>query len=94
MIRSELVQKLATKNPDLANRDIEKIVSVFFATISGALVNNQRVEIRGFGAFGTRSRNARIGRNPRTGVAVTVPPKRVPHFKSGKSLCERINART
>jgi integration host factor subunit beta len=91
MIRSELVQKLAEKNPGLANRDLERIVAVFFETIGTALINNQRVEIRGFGAFGTRSRDGRLGRNPRTGMAVQVKAKRVPHFKCGKGLCERIN---
>ncbi len=86
MVRSELVHKLADRNPDLDLRDIDKIVAVFFETISGALVRNQRVELRGFGAFRTRSRNARLGRNPRTGASVKVGSKRVPHFKSGKRL--------
>ncbi len=91
MIRSELIQKLTVKNPGLAGRDIEKIVAVFFETIVAALVADQRVEVRGFGAFGTRARNARLGRNPRTGEKVDVQPKRVPHFKGGKNLTDRIN---
>jgi integration host factor subunit beta len=91
MIRSELVQKLASQKPGLTLKDIDNIVSVFFDTISDALVNNDRVEIRGFGAFMTRARNARIGRNPRTGVTVKVDTKRVPHFKSGKNMNERLN---
>ena len=91
MIRSELVQSLADKNPGLTQKEIDSIVTVFFDTITNALVRNDRVEIRGFGAFVTRSRNARIGRNPRTGVTVTVEPKRVPHFKCGRNLSDRIN---
>lgn len=91
MIRSELVQKLADENPDLAIRDIEAIVSTFFDEISRRLAADGRVELRGFGAFSTRARGARTGRNPRTGEEVAVDAKRVPYFKPGKEMRVRLN---
>lgn len=91
MIRSELVQKLVDANPDLALRDIEGIVSIFFNEISHRLAANGRVELRGFGAFSTRARDARTGRNPRTGEIVDVEAKRVPYFKPGKEMRARLN---
>ena len=91
MIRSELVAALATANPHLTQRDVERIVVTIFDTITVALVDGRRVELRGFGAFSTRSREARTGRNPRTGTAVAVDAKRVPYFKPGKDLRERLN---
>lgn len=91
MIRSELVQKLATDNPGLPAKDIEKIVSTFFDSITEQLARDGRVELRGFGAFSTRQRKARTGRNPRTGESVQVPAKRVPYFKPGKEMRERLN---
>jgi len=91
MIRSELVQKLAESNPDLAIRDIEAIVSTFFDEIISRLAANGRVELRGFGAFSTRPRDARTGRNPRTGEVVDVDAKRVPYFKPGKEMRQRLN---
>ncbi len=91
MIRSELVQMLATDNPELSAREIEQIVDVFFEQITGRLVENGRVELRGFGAFSTRERDARTGRNPRTGEAVNVDAKRVPYFKPGKEMRVRLN---
>ena len=91
MIRSELVQKLAESNPDLATRDIEAIVSTFFDEIISRLAANGRVELRGFGAFSTRPRDARTGRNPRTGEVVDVDAKRVPYFKPGKEMRQRLN---
>ncbi len=92
MIRSELVDKLSEKHRDLSARDIDNIVSAFFDAISTTLIQNGRVEIRGFGTFSTRDRDARTGRNPRTGEVVAIQKKRVPHFKCGKSLTEHINA--
>jgi len=86
MLRSDLVRRLATEHPDLSAGDIEKIVESFFDTIAYQLAGGGRVEIRGFGTFTTRSREARTGRNPRTGEPVTVNPKRVPFFKPGKEL--------
>jgi integration host factor subunit beta len=91
MIRSELVTKVAEKNPHLTLRDVEGIVSVVFDQITTALSEGRRVELRGFGAFSTRDRDARTGRNPRTGSAVDVDAKRVPYFKPGKELRERLN---
>ncbi len=91
MIRSELVQMLATDNPDLSAREIERIVDIFFDEITSRLVEDGRVELRGFGAFSTRAREARTGRNPRTGESVDVDAKRVPYFKPGKEMRLRLN---
>jgi integration host factor subunit beta len=91
MIRSELVQKLCEQHPDLTLRDVEQIVSTFFDSISQRLIDNGRVELRGFGAFSTRARDARTGRNPRTGEQVDVDAKRVPYFKPGKEMRARLN---
>ncbi len=91
MIRSELVQLLADENPDLALRDVEAIVSTFFEEITQRLADDGRVELRGFGAFSTRARDARTGRNPRTGETVKVEAKRVPYFKPGKEMRSRLN---
>ena len=91
MIRSELLQSLAQENPGLRMEEIEKVVSVFFDEITARLASGGRVELRGFGAFSTRSRDARKGRNPRTGDAVDVPGKRVPYFKPGKEMRARLN---
>ncbi len=91
MIRSELVQKLADAHPSLALRDVEAIVTTFFDEITRQLAANGRVELRGFGAFSTREREARTGRNPRTGEAVDVEAKRVPYFKPGKEMRARLN---
>jgi integration host factor subunit beta len=92
MIRSELLQALAKDNPDLKMEDIEKVCNVFFDEIAQRLASGGRVELRGFGAFSTREREARTGRNPRTGEAVKVPGKRVPYFKPGKEMRARLNA--
>ncbi len=91
MIRSELVQMLAQENPGLSIREVEKIVSVFFDEIVGRLTSDGRVELRGFGAFSTRARDGRVGRNPRTGETVEVEAKRVPYFKPGKEMRVRLN---
>jgi integration host factor subunit beta len=91
MIRSELVQSLAILHPGLNQRDIEKIVGVVFGTMSDHLTKGGRVELRGFGAFSTRERAPRTGRNPRTGESVAVEAKRVPYFKPGKEIRERLN---
>ena len=92
MIRSELLQVLAQENPELRADDVERIVDVFFDEISQHLAGGGRVELRGFGAFSTRERDARKGRNPRTGEAVDVPGKKVPFFKPGKEIRARLNA--
>ena len=92
MIKSELVQKIADKNPHLYHRDIERIVNTVLDKIVAAMQDGDRVELRGFGAFSVKSRDARIGRNPRTGTSVEVLAKRVPFFKTGKELRGRLNA--
>jgi integration host factor subunit beta len=89
-----LIQKIAEENPHLYQRDVERIVSTLFDEIAAALTRGDRVELRGFGAFSVKSRDARVGRNPRTGEAVQVPEKRVPFFKTGKDLRERMNGGT
>ena len=91
MIRSELVSALARENPELRTEEVEKIVSTFFDEIGQKLASGGRVELRGFGAFSTRARDPRKGRNPRTGDAVDVPGKRVPYFKPGKEMRARLN---
>ena len=91
MIRSELLQLLARENPELRAEEIEKVVNVFFDEIAERLARGGRVELRGFGAFSTRERDARKGRNPRTGDSVDVPGKKVPYFKPGKEMRERLN---
>jgi integration host factor subunit beta len=91
MIKSELIQQIAEDNPHLYQRDVERIVSTLFEEITAALARGDRVELRGFGAFSVKQRDARMGRNPRTGAAVPVPEKAVPFFKAGKELRERMN---
>lgn len=92
MIKSQLIQKLADENPHLYQRDVERIVSSVFEEITDALSQGDRVELRGFGAFSVKHRDARVGRNPRTGESVEVPQKRVPFFKTGKDLRDRMNS--
>ncbi len=92
MTRSDLVKRLAAAHPHLAQRDVERIVDTIFEEIAAALARQDRVELRGFGAFSVRRREARTGRNPRTGESVAVPEKLVPHFKSGKELRDRLRA--
>jgi len=91
MIRSELLQALAKENPELRAEDVERALDTFFEQITESLAEGGRVELRGFGAFSTRQREARKGRNPRTGEAVSVPDKRVPYFKPGKEMRARLN---
>ncbi|MGH6955567.1 MAG: integration host factor subunit beta [Caulobacteraceae bacterium] len=91
MIKSELVAALASENPHLTLKDIERVVGVILEGMIEALEDGGRVELRGFGAFSVRARPARSGRNPRTGEAVTVRAKNVPFFKAGKELRVRLN---
>lgn len=91
MTRSELIQALADRNPHLYLRDIEKVVDAFFDGITDALVAGDRVELRGFGTFSVKDRDARVGRNPRTGESVHVEEKHLPFFKTGKELREKLN---
>ncbi|HEV7912013.1 MAG TPA: integration host factor subunit beta [Methylocella sp.] len=91
MIKSELVQRIANRNPHLYLRDVEKIVNAILDEITSALSRGDRVELRGFGAFSVKHRDARVGRNPRTGAHVPVNEKTVPFFKTGKEMRERLN---
>lgn len=92
MIRSELVQALAADNPDLRVSEVEAVVDTILETMLAQLESGGRVELRGFGSFSVRGREARSGRNPRSGETVSVPAKYVPHFKAGKELRDRLNA--
>ncbi|HAX92193.1 MAG TPA: integration host factor subunit beta [Rhodospirillaceae bacterium] len=91
MTKSDLILRLAELYPHLLQRDIERIVGTVFDEISNALARGNRVELRGFGAFSVKQRDARQGRNPRTGEAVAVSEKHVPFFKTGKQLRDRLN---
>jgi integration host factor subunit beta len=91
MIRSELVNKLCGDFPDLTQREVETVVAALFDAITEQLADGGRVELRGFGAFSTRQRDARVGRNPRTGASVDVDAKCVPYFKPGKEMRDRLN---
>lgn len=93
MIRSELIQKIADENPHLYQRDVERIVNTIFEEITNSMSRGDRVELRGFGAFSVKQRDARVGRNPRTGDAVEVEEKHVPFFKTGKLLRDRLNGK-
>ena len=92
MTKSELIARLAEANPHLYQRDVERIVNTVFEEITAALVDGDRVELRGFGAFSIKERAARMGRNPRTGEAVRVDSKLIPYFKTGKLLREKLNS--
>jgi len=92
MTKSELVARIARLNPHLYQSDAERVVSAVFDAIAASLAKGQRIELRGFGVFSVRTRNARAGRNPRTGEKVSVEAKNVPFFKAGKKLKDRMNA--
>lgn len=94
MIRSELIQKISDENPHLYQRDVERIVNTIFEEVINAMARGDRVELRGFGAFSVKKRDARTGRNPRTGDAVSVEEKHVPFFKTGKLLRDRLNGQS
>jgi integration host factor subunit beta len=91
MTNSELIALIAERNPHLYQRDVERIVSTIFDEIAAALSRGDRVELRGFGAFSVKRREARTGRNPRTGESVDVSEKAVPYFKTGKQLRDLLN---
>ena len=94
MTKSELILRIGELNPHLYHRDVERIVTTIFEEITNALAKRDRVELRGFGAFSVKQRDARKGRNPRTGETVAVDEKVVPFFKPGKELRERLNAKS
>ena len=91
MIKSELVQRISSQNPHLYQRDVENIINAILNEIVGAMAHGDRVELRGFGAFSVKRRDARVGRNPRTGDSVQVEEKHIPFFKTGKQLRDRLN---
>lgn len=91
MVRSELIEMLVADKPDWAALDVDAIVTIFFDEISNRLAAGGRVELRGFGVFSTRARDAGVGRNPHTGEPVDVDAKRVPYFRAGKGMRVRLN---
>ncbi len=91
MTRSELIERIATKNPNLTIKEVERIIAVIFDTIVGALGKKERVEFRGFGAFSVRERAPRVAKNPRTGEKLDIDNRNIPHFKTGKQLHEMLN---
>jgi len=91
MTRSDLVEELAARFGQLSQRDAEQAVKTILDAVSDALVRGHRIEIRGFGSFSVNHRPPRMGRNPRSGEAVQIPAKRVPHFKPGKALREDVD---
>ncbi|WP_342643985.1 integration host factor subunit beta [Rhodoligotrophos ferricapiens] len=91
MIKSELILHIAQQNPHLYQRDVERIINTILGEIRDALARGDRVELRGFGAFSVKERQPRVARNPRTGTPVDVGAKRVPYFKTGKELRDRLN---
>ena len=92
MTRSELVEKIAAKMPNLTIRDIDRIVSVIFDKMSESLAKGYRIELRGFGAFSLHKRNPRIAMNPKNKQKVSVPARNIIHFKTGKELHDMMNA--
>ncbi|MBU49542.1 MAG: integration host factor subunit beta [Deltaproteobacteria bacterium] len=91
MTKSELVAAISEKRTDLSKKDIEQVVNTIFNSMKDALIRNERIEIRGFGSFTVKHRDARTGRNPKTGSPVHIPAKRIPFFTVGKELRERVN---
>lgn len=91
MIKSELVQIIASRNPHLFLRDVENIVGAVFDEITDALADGNRVELRGFGAFSVKNRPARTGRNPRTGATIKIKAAKLPKFRPGKGLKDALN---
>ncbi|MEW6443289.1 MAG: integration host factor subunit beta [bacterium] len=91
MTKSELINRISERLPYLTRKDAEIIVNTIFDSMVEALVSGSRIEIRGFGSFKVKHRGDREGRNPKTGETVRIPAKRMPFFKIGKELFERIN---
>lgn len=91
MTKSELIEKIAEKNPNLMLKDVERIVNVVLDKIIKTLASGDRIEFRGFGAFSVRKRAPRIAKNPRTGAKVNVNERNIAHFKTGKELHDLLN---
>ena len=91
MTKSELIHRIAQKQSQLVERDVELAVKMMLDQMVESLAGGGRIEIRGFGSFTLRFRNARAGRDPRTGIAVALPARSTPHFKPGIKLRERVN---
>ena len=91
MTRSELIELMASQQNQLTTKDVELAVKLMIDNMAGSLTSGERIEIRGFGSFSLHYREARQGRNPKTGDAVELEGKYVPHFKPGKDLRERVN---
>ena len=91
MNKSDLISKITSNNPQLFQKDANKIVNIFFSTLSLALTKSERIELRGFGVFDVKKREARIARNPKNGDMVAVPSKNIPFFRMGKAMKDRIN---
>ncbi len=91
MTKSELIDRITSRHPQLSNKDIELAVKTILDTMSQALSQGDRIEIRGFGSFSLHFRSPRLGRNPKTGESVELRGKYVPHFKPGKELREQVN---
>ena len=92
MTKSELIEVLTRQQPQFTSRDIESAVKTILEAMSQTLANGERIEIRGFGSFSLHYRPPRMGRNPKSGEAVSLPPKHVPYFKPGKQLRERVDS--
>ncbi len=91
MTKSELIEALARQQPQFTSRDIESAVKTILEAMSRSLATGERIEIRGFGSFSLHYRPPRVGRNPKSGEAVSLPSRHVPYFKPGKLLRERVN---
>ena len=91
MTKSELIERITDRHPELSSKDIELAVKTILDTMSQALSQGDRIEIRGFGSFSLHFRSPRVGRNPKTGESVSLKGKYVPHFKPGKELREQVN---
>ena len=92
MTKSDLIFRLANARPHLLQHDVERVVCTIFDELTAALARGDRVELRGFGTFSSKQRDARMGRNPRTGASVAVAGKIIPFFRSGRLLLKRLNA--
>jgi integration host factor subunit beta len=91
MTKSELIERLSVRHPQLVAKDADLAVKTILDAMAEALAQGQRIEIRGFGSFSLNDRPPRVGRNPKSGEKVLVPAKRVPHFKAGKELRQRVD---